>query len=260
MSRLAFSASALLVVLFAAGAQLASAAQPRVRLMVAVADADAYERTMALVAEGRLTAVDGEAFVVVGDFVDARQGYSFGRALQRRLKLPFELLYDPGHPQADLAWARRPFVASQPQPQQPLPQQAQEALPQLAQQPLPKSQQVQKAQPQLVKPQQAQPRPRLPLLREALVYLYAVPKSPLQRQRLAHLLPQQSASLGSDRIRVGVFRRTPTGRRLLAAQQNRLDVLAISYERFQLDPTPLATTLASAQAALAPPGIEPGER
>jgi hypothetical protein len=228
MSRLAATASALLLVLFSAGAPFVAAAQPRVRLLVSVADADAYERTMALVAGGRLTALDGEAFVVVGDFADARQGYSFGRALQRRLKLPFELLYEPGHPQANLAWARQPSLASKPNPN-----------------------------PQSRPPQ---PQPRAPLLRGDLVYLYAVPQHPIHRERVAQLLPRQIANPGLERIRVGVFRRTPTGLRLLAAKQKRLDRLAVPYEQLQLDPIPPATKVASAQPALAPVVFQPGPR
>jgi len=104
------------LVLLAAPAQAA----PRVRLMLAVPDAAAYEQVMALVHNGQLTALDGEAFVVVGDFADARQGHALGRALQRRLRLPFELVYDPHHPQATQAWlaAPEPALAAAPSTEQ----------------------------------------------------------------------------------------------------------------------------------------------
>jgi hypothetical protein len=219
MSRLAFIASALLFFLVPGLAQLPSSAQPRVRLVVAVADADAYERTMALVADGRLTALDGEAFVVVGDFADARQGYSFGRALQRRLQLPFELIYEPDHPQADLAWTRQPALASR---------------------------------------TQLEPQPPAQLPPEPLVYLYAVPQSALQRQRLAQLLPEQMPSSALPRIRVGVFRRTPSGQRLLAAQQRRLDKLAVPYEQLQLEENSLIQPVASSLPTTPDQTFDPG--
>jgi hypothetical protein len=147
--------------------------------------------------------------------------------------LPFELLYEPGHPQANLAWARQPALASQPNPN-----------PESRPQPQP----------------QPQSRPRAPLWREDLVYLYAVPQHPIHRERVAQLLPRQIANPGLERIRVGVFRRTPTGLRLLAAKQKRLDRLAVPYERLQLDPIPPATKLASVQPAPAPLVFQPGSR
>lgn len=82
-------------------------AKPLVRLLIPVDSADEYERVMAEVDEARLTALEGQAFVVAASLADAGQAYELGRALQARLKLPFELLYDEGHPQADLAWFSR---------------------------------------------------------------------------------------------------------------------------------------------------------
>lgn len=94
--------------------------QPLVRLLIPVASADDYQRVKQEVEEARLTALDGQAFVVAASLADARQAYDLGRALQARLPLPFELLYDDGHPQADLAWFSRLHRAVSP-PLPPLP-------------------------------------------------------------------------------------------------------------------------------------------
>ncbi|MFU8884060.1 MAG: hypothetical protein ACNA8O_01220 [Cyanobacteriota bacterium] len=176
-----------------------------VRLKLAVPDAEAYERAMALVADGRLTALDGEAYLVVGEFADARQAYSFGRALQRRLQLPFELVYDPGHPQADLAWAR-PFAIA--------------AAPAAASPAKPKT-----------------PEPIEPLPPIALLYLYATPANERQQQLLAQGLPLVPMGGSPSRVQTGVFRDTPSGRRLLAAQRQRLQALAVPYEQVRLEPS-----------------------
>ena len=79
---------------------------PRVQLMFAVPNAEAYQRVLALVHDAQLTAMEGEAFVVVGSFSDARVAHSVGLSMQSRLRLAFELVYDAHHPQADLAWSR----------------------------------------------------------------------------------------------------------------------------------------------------------
>ena len=213
---------------------------PRVRLMLAVPDAEAYERAMALVADGRLTALDGEGFLVVGDFADAREGYRLGRALQRRLGLPFELVYDPHHPQADLAWLQRPTIASQPQPRA--------------------------AQ---LRPLQAGDSE--PLLQEPLVYLYALPESEQQRRSLASLLARSAPGGGAvppapqagAPVRVGVFRPTRAGRRLLAAQERRLAALSVPHRRLQLEASPLAATATarvSPSTALLPQPGQLGQR
>lgn len=88
---------------FGAGSGVTGA---QVQLMFAVPDGEAYERVLALVHDARLTAMDGEAFLVVGSFADARVGHALGLSMQRRLRLAFELVYDAHHPQADLAWYR----------------------------------------------------------------------------------------------------------------------------------------------------------
>jgi hypothetical protein len=180
-----------------------SLAAPRVRLMVAVPDAAAYERVMALVHNAQLTAMDGEAFVVVGDFADAPQGHALGRALQRRLHLPFELVYDPHHPQADLAWA----PASRPPQLPPMPP----PLPTVA-------------------------GPAEPLVADTLLYLYAEPQNQQQATLLAHYLQQPSLLADTDGVRVGVYRDTPKTRRMLLQREADLTALGIPVQRYRRSP------------------------
>jgi hypothetical protein len=167
--------------------------------MVAVPNADAYEQVMALVHEGRLTAIDGEAFVVVGDFADARQGHALGRALQRRLRLPFELVYDALHPQADLAWAPR---AASPPPD------AFVARSIVAE----------------------------PVVAESLIYLYADPQTSDQQALLSHYLKQPKVLAEPAGVRVGVFRETATGIRAFRQRQADLQALGIPLQRFRRTP------------------------
>lgn len=169
--------------------------------MLAVPTADAYEQVMALVHEGRLTAMDGEAFVVVGKFADARQGHALGQALQRRLRLPFELVYDPLHPQADLAWS----------PSRP------------ALEPLVPAVLVE------------------PLVAESLIYLYANPKTPAQETSLASYLKQPTLGADADGVRVGVFRDAPKALRAFHLRQAELKALGIPVQSLRRTPgSPLA--------------------
>ena len=188
-------------------------AAPRVRLMLAVPTADAYEQVMALVHDGRLTAMDGEAFVVVGEFADARQGHALGRSLQRRLRLPFELVYDPLHPQADLAWA--PPSALQPLQTRPQPA---ASLPPLAE----------------------------PLVAESLIYLYADPQTTDQQAKLARYLKQSSLRADTDGVRVGVYRETPQALRAFRLRQAELQALGIPVQSLRRSP---GSSLALALAA-----------
>ena len=155
--------------------------------MLAVPTADAYEQVMALVHEGRLTAMDGEAFVVVGEFADARQGHALGRSLQRRLRLPFELVYDPLHPQADLAWAP-PLPASPP------------------------------LDPVVLEE---------PTVAETLIYLYADPQTTDQASKLASYLQQPTLRADADGVRVAVYRETAKGMRAFRLRQAELQALGI---------------------------------
>lgn len=170
--------------------------------MLAVTSADAYEQVMALVHDGRLTAMDGEAFVVVGEFDDARQGHALGRALQRRLHLPFELVYDPLHPQADLAWAQpsAQTLGARPQPSP--------ALPPMAE----------------------------PLLAESLIYLYADPQTTIQETKLAHYLKQPTLRPDADGVRVGVFRETPKSMRAFRQREAELQALGIPVQSLRRTP------------------------
>lgn len=198
----------------------AGAQQPLVELHVAVADAETYERVMALLANARLTAHQGEAFLVVGAFADARQAYAFGRSLQRRLQLPFELVYEPGHPQADLAWSR-----SQPSPNRDL---------RVSPHAISSGSPVQ--QPVTPGPLAEAAGIEVP---ESLIYLYASPANEAQDRELAKWPLPPGAPRAADaqgRVRLGVFRDTKVGRRLLEAQLSRLQALGVSHEQVLLEP------------------------
>lgn len=177
-------------------------ASPRVRLMVAVPDAGAYEQVMALVHDGRLTAMDGEAFVVVGDFADARQGHALGMALQRRLRLPFELVYDSLPPQAGLSFATPAPKALAPEPQKLPP-----TLP---------------------------PKPTTAtVVAESEVYLYADPRNEYQLSQLAQFLDVPLMHPKSEGVPIGVFRDTPPDSRLLRHQEAALQALGIPVQRYR---------------------------
>jgi hypothetical protein len=183
---------------------------------MAVPTADAYDKVMALVHDGRLTAMDGEAFVVVGDFADARQGHDLGRALQRRLRLPFELVYDPLHPQADLAWNTPAALPLGPPP-----------LPPLASSP--------RVEPQVVVE---------PKVSESLIYLYADPQNSDQESRLAQYLQKSKLFADVDGVQVGVFRNTPKSLVAFHQREAQLQALGIPVQRLRRTPgSSLATPL-----------------
>jgi hypothetical protein len=181
--------------------------------MLAVPTADAYEQVMALVHDGRLTAMDGEAFVVVGQFADARQGHALGLALQRRLRLPFELVYDQLHPQADLAWIPESTgpLAARPQPLPPL-----HSLPPL--EPVVLSE---------------------PLVAESLIYLYADPQTTDQVAKLARYLKQPNLDADPDGVRVGVFRETSQSVRAFRLREAELQALGIPVQTLRRTPSSL---------------------
>lgn len=214
-------------------------AAPRVQLMFAVANAEAYERVMALVADARLTAMDGEAFVVVGAFADARTGHDLGRALQRRLGLPFELVYDPQHPQADLAWLNttRAVAARSAVPPSPAPRLRAKQLENVVG-PSALAFRRGSASPS----QQPRVRPEPPVVAPALHYLVATPRTARQRELLAlslglpaEAIPAPVATAPSA-IRVGVFRETRRSLQLLERRQEELRALGIPVERHRRSP------------------------
>jgi hypothetical protein len=197
--------------LLISGSILQVQASPRVRLLIAVPDAEAYEQVMALVHDGKLTAMDGEAFVVVGDFDDAVQVHALGIALQRKLKLPFELVYDPLHPQSDLAWT-------------------------------PKSSKVFSSGPS--RSDATSSFVVDTVVAEPLIYLYANPRDEHQQRQLAQFLNRSELHPESQGIRVGQFRDTPASTRLLRRQETSLQALGIPVQRYRRIPgSPTAVAL-----------------
>ena len=84
-------------------------AQPillKVQLLFPVESGGELDTLSVLTTQAKLVTVQGRTFVLVGEFTDAKVAFRLGKSLQRRVKLPFELSYDPGHPQANFAWLR----------------------------------------------------------------------------------------------------------------------------------------------------------
>lgn len=90
----------------ASGSFLSVQASPKVKLLIPVRDGLEFAQVSRLVVDARVFEEGEQAFVMVGAFDDAQVAYRLGATLQGRLKLPFELHYDPGHPQSDLAWSK----------------------------------------------------------------------------------------------------------------------------------------------------------
>jgi hypothetical protein len=95
-----------LPLIIASGSFLAVKASPKVKLLIPVRDGLEFAQVSRLVVDARVFEEGEQAFVMVGAFDDAQVAYRLGATLQGRLKLPFELHYDPGHPQSDLAWTK----------------------------------------------------------------------------------------------------------------------------------------------------------
>ena len=64
----------------------------------------------------KIVSIKGRSFVLVGEFYDAKIAYRVGVSIQKRLGLPFEIAYDPGHPQSDFSWFKE-MAAGQPSQQ-----------------------------------------------------------------------------------------------------------------------------------------------
>jgi len=61
----------------------------------------------------KIVSIKGRSFVLVGEFYDAKIAYRVGVSMQKRLGLPFEIAYDPGHPQSDFLWFKDMAAAPQ---------------------------------------------------------------------------------------------------------------------------------------------------
>lgn len=86
---------------------LASEQGPRpakVQLLFPLLRGDEQGRLQPLMPSALVVEINGQRFVRLGSYADARVAYRLGRSIQRQLQLPFDLAYEPGHPQLDGAW------------------------------------------------------------------------------------------------------------------------------------------------------------
>lgn len=95
-----------LCVTLASGYSVEAVEQPQVRLLFPVMTGLELEQLVDLVPQATLLEIDEQNYVLVGRFGDARVAHRLGRSLQKRVGIPFDLAYDPGHPQLNLAWLR----------------------------------------------------------------------------------------------------------------------------------------------------------
>lgn len=103
MSLLAFGALALPH----AGPAIANAPSPAVQLLVPIESGHELGLVLPKAPQAQLVRVNDRDFVSLGRFQDARVAYRLGRTFQRHTQLPFELAYDPDHPDAGGTWLAR---------------------------------------------------------------------------------------------------------------------------------------------------------
>lgn len=76
---------------------------PQVRLLFPVLTGEEFDQLLPLAPQATLIQINGSTYVLIAEFPDARVAHRLGSTIQRRLRIPFDLAYDPGHPQLDLA-------------------------------------------------------------------------------------------------------------------------------------------------------------
>lgn len=80
-----------------------SSPTPVVRLLFPIIQGTELDRLAPVAPNAKIVQVGGENYVLIGSFSDARVAHRLGRSIQKRLAIPFDLAYDPGHPQINLA-------------------------------------------------------------------------------------------------------------------------------------------------------------
>ncbi|MEB3276084.1 MAG: hypothetical protein VKM92_03865 [Cyanobacteriota bacterium] len=81
------------------------APEAKVRLLFPILTGQELERLLRLAPQAVIVEVQGNSFVEVGRFSDARVAHQLGLTIQRRIQLPFDLAYDQNHPQLGMAMA-----------------------------------------------------------------------------------------------------------------------------------------------------------
>ena len=206
--------------------------EPLVRLLVPLESGHEFEQLLPIAPSAQLVAIDGRSYVLLGSFSDAVVAYRLGRTFQTRLRLPFELAYDHGHPQRDGGWLALHRPSTPPTPITPPPP---PPLPQLAlkQVSAPMAAPSTPLDPELrgLKPVAISPR-QLLAVNSGLHYLFVKLQSPEQVVALRHHVPiaEMGERNGQLVARVGVFTPTREGRRLLQQQASRLAAIGYNLE------------------------------
>jgi hypothetical protein len=84
-----------------------------VRLLIPILTGAELDQVRQLAPKAAIVTINGGTFLEVGAFTDARVAHRLGRSIQKRLAIPFDLAYDPDHPQVDLALGDEPLKPSQ---------------------------------------------------------------------------------------------------------------------------------------------------
>jgi hypothetical protein len=79
-------------------------ADKKVRLLFPVEKGSELDLLAGLVSSPKLYTLEGKSYILAAEFEDAVVAFRLGNSIQSRLKLPFILAYDLGHPQSDFAW------------------------------------------------------------------------------------------------------------------------------------------------------------
>lgn len=79
---------------------------PTVELLIPVETGHELSQLLPRIPAAQLVEVAEKAYIRISSFKDARVAYNVGRSLQKDLRVPFELAYSEGHPQADGNWLK----------------------------------------------------------------------------------------------------------------------------------------------------------
>ena len=86
----------------------AMAGGQQVRLLIPVLTGTELDQVRSLAPTASIVTINGETFLELGSFKDARVAHRLGLSIQKRLRIPFDLAYDPDHPQIALALGNEP--------------------------------------------------------------------------------------------------------------------------------------------------------
>lgn len=115
----------LLVTLLLLGATPPQGLGKQVRLLIPILTGGELDQLRSLAPAAPLVSIDGATYLELGTFADARVAHRLGRSIQKRLAIPFDLAYDPDHPQVAIAFGEESLnhppvqQATQPLPVEP---------------------------------------------------------------------------------------------------------------------------------------------